>query len=61
MGDVLQRAFDQARSERRADGLRKTLQLLWADELLETQSVVQADLASSADLFVHGRSRGLII
>jgi uncharacterized membrane protein YccC len=61
LGDVLQGAFDQARSERRGDGLRKTLQMLWADELLETQSAVQADLASSADLFVHGRSRGVIV
>jgi hypothetical protein len=61
LGDVLQGAFDQARSERRGDGLRKALQMLWADELLETQSAVQADLASSADLFVHGRSRGVIV
>ncbi len=61
LGDVLQRAFDQARSERRADGLRKALQMLWADELLESQCAVQADLASSADLFAHSRRRGLIV
>ena len=39
--------------QRRVDRLRTTLQMLWADELLENQDQVQADLADSADLFVR--------
>jgi uncharacterized membrane protein YccC len=57
---VLLEAFDDARSRRRGDRLRTTLQMLWADELLETQSQVQVDLASSADLFARRRHRHLI-
>ena len=49
-------AFEQARSERRLDRLRATLQMLWADQLLETQSQVQSDLRASADLFVKQRA-----
>jgi uncharacterized membrane protein YccC len=59
--DVLQRAFDEARAERQGDRLRKTLQMLWADELLENQSEVQGDLAGSAALFARGRHQGLMI
>ncbi len=51
--DVLHVAFEDARSRRRGDRLRATLQMLWADELLESQRPVQADLAGSADLFVR--------
>ena len=51
--DVLRAAFEDARTHRRGDRLRATLQMLWADELLETQRQVQADLAESAELFVH--------
>jgi hypothetical protein len=54
--DVLRRAFEEARSERRLDRLRATLQMLWADQLLETQSQVQFDLSASADLFVKQRA-----
>jgi hypothetical protein len=52
---VLLEAFEDTRTRRRGDRLRTTLQMLWADELLETQSQVQVDLAGSANLFV-GRS-----
>ena len=38
-----------------------TLQMLWADELLETQGEVQADLVRAADLFVRQRRHGLMI
>jgi hypothetical protein len=41
--------------------MRTTLQMLWADELLETQRQVQSDLAGSADLFVRRRRPGLLI
>ena len=53
--DVLQQAFDDARARRRDDRLRKTLQMLWADELLENQRQVQADLATSAHIFATRR------
>ena len=59
--DVLREAFDDARRRRRGDRLRVTLQMLWADELLETQGEVQADLARSADLFVRQRRHGVMI
>ena len=44
---VLREAFEDARTHRRGDQLRTMLQMLWADELLETQRQVQADLAGS--------------
>jgi hypothetical protein len=54
--DVLRRAFDEARA-RRSDRLRTTLQMLWADELLESQAQVQLDLAASAALFARNRHK----
>ena len=64
-GDLLDRtmrtAFDDIRSQQRGDRLQTTLQMLWADELLENQSQVQADLLASADLFVRGKRRGVLI
>ncbi len=54
--DVLRTAFEEARSERRLDRIRVTLQMLWADQLLESQSQVQVDLTASADLFVQQRA-----
>jgi hypothetical protein len=56
---TLRRAFDDAREGRRADRLRCVLQMLWADEILEAQRPVQADLADSAYLFVRTRSKEL--
>ena len=53
--DVLRTAYEEARSERRLDRLRVTLQMLWADQLLEAQSQVEDDLSASADLFVKQR------
>jgi hypothetical protein len=50
---VLREAFEDARVSRREDRLRAMLQMLWADELLETQRQVQSDLASTADLFTR--------
>jgi hypothetical protein len=35
--------------------------MLWADEPLEAQREVQADLASSADLFVRQKRRAVTI
>jgi hypothetical protein len=57
----LREAFEDARSRRRSDRLRFTLRMLWADELLETQRQVQAELAGSADLFVRRQRQGLMI
>jgi uncharacterized membrane protein YccC len=57
---VLQEAFDDARDRHRADRLRTTLQMLWADDLLETQRQVQVDLAGSASLFAR-RRQGLLV
>ncbi len=50
--DVLRKAFDDVRAAARADRVQTTLQMLWADELLENQSQMQTDLQASADLFV---------
>jgi uncharacterized membrane protein YccC len=58
--DVLRAAFDDARARKRGDRLRATLQMLWADEILETQRQVQAELASSADRFARRRRRAIL-
>ncbi|HEX3842684.1 MAG TPA: FUSC family protein [Acidimicrobiales bacterium] len=58
---VLQEAFDDTRDRHRADRLRTTLQMLWADELLETQRQVQVDLAGSASLFARRRRQGWLV
>ena len=42
----------------RVDRVQTTLQMLWADELLENQSQMQKDLLASANLFVRGKHRG---
>jgi hypothetical protein len=59
--DVLGKAFEDARVQRRSDRLNQMLQMLWADELLESQSQIQSDLAASATQFVHGRRRAVLI
>ena len=46
---------------RGGDRLRKMLQMLWADELLEAQRQVQADLADAADRFVRRSGHRLMI
>ena len=58
--DVLRRAFEDVETERRGDRLQTTLQMLWADEVLENQSAMQSDLLASADLFVRRKRRALI-
>jgi uncharacterized membrane protein YccC len=50
---ALRTAFEDVRVQRRDDRVQTTLQMLWADELLESQSQLQIDLLASADLFVH--------
>ncbi len=58
---VLQEALDDARARRRGDRLRVVLRMLWADELLESQRGVQAELAAAAELFVtRSRHGGLV-
>jgi uncharacterized membrane protein YccC len=63
-GEVLHHALlsaiDDVRSQRRDDRVQTTLQMLWADELLENQSQLQSDLLDSADLFVRKR-RGILV
>ena len=59
--DVLRKAFEDVREQQRADRVQTTLQMLWADELLENQNQMQVDLRSSADLFVRGKRRGRLI
>ena len=54
---VLRKALDDSRVGRRGDQLRATLQMLWADEILDTQRQVQADLAESVELFARQRRR----
>jgi uncharacterized membrane protein YccC len=58
---ALQTAFDDVRSQQRVDRVQTTLQMLWADELLEDQSQMQADLLSSADLFVRRKRKAMLI
>jgi uncharacterized membrane protein YccC len=57
--DVLRTALEDARAHRRSDRLRTMLQMFWADDLLEAQRRVQADLAGAADLFVRRRHKTL--
>jgi hypothetical protein len=59
--DVLRKAFEDVRDQQRSDRVQTTQQMLWADELLESQSDVQKDLQASADLFLRGKRRGLLI
>ena len=42
--DVLRKAFEDVREQQRSDRVQTTLQMLWADELLENQSQMQSDL-----------------
>jgi len=58
---VLRDAFDDVRSQQRGDRVQTTLQMLWADELLENQCQMQSDLLDSAKLFVRGKGRGILI
>ena len=58
---VLRTAFEDVRSQQRADRVQTALQMLWADELLENQSQMQSDLLASADLFVKRRRGGVLI
>ncbi len=58
---VLRQAVDDVRSLQRSDRVQTTLQMQWADELLENQSQMQADLLASANLFVRGKRRGVLI
>ena len=59
--DVLRKAFDDVKTQQRGDRVQTALQMLWADELLENQGQLQRDLQASADLFVRGRRRGVLI
>jgi uncharacterized membrane protein YccC len=61
LDEVLRKAFEDVRDERRSDRVRTTLQMLWADEVLESQSRLQSDLHASADLLIRGRRRGVLI
>ena len=58
---VLRSAFDDVRAQHRVDRVQTTLQMLWADELLESQSQLQADLLASADLFVRRKRKEMLI
>ncbi len=60
MHHVLRGAVDDASAKRRGDQLRATLHMLWADQILETQRQVQAELASAADLFSRRRGRSIL-
>jgi hypothetical protein len=58
---VLREAIEDARASRRGDRLRTTLQMLWAEEVLETQRQVQTDLANASNLFLRRRRRKRMI
>jgi uncharacterized membrane protein YccC len=53
---VLRTAFEDVGEQRRADRVHTTLQMLWADEVLESQSQMQVDLLASANLFTRRKS-----
>jgi uncharacterized membrane protein YccC len=57
---ALRTAVDDLRDQHRDDRAQTTLQMLWADELLENQSQMQTDLVASADQFVR-RRRGMLV
>jgi len=57
--NVLRTAIDDASARRRGDRLRGALQMLWADQILESQRQVQTELASSAVLFVQKRRQAV--
>jgi Fusaric acid resistance protein-like len=59
--DTLRKAFDDVKTQQRGDRVQTALQMLWADELLENQSQLQSDLQASADLFVGGKRRSVLI
>jgi hypothetical protein len=61
LDQALQSAFDDVRAQHRVDRIPATLQMLWADELLENQSAMQADLLDSADLFVRRKRSEMLI
>ena len=44
-----------------SDRAQTTLKMLWADELLENQRQMQTDLLASANLFIGGKRRGILI
>ena len=56
---VLRAAFEDVGKQGRADRVHTTLQMLWADEVLESQSQTQVDLLASANLFT--RRKGPLI
>jgi hypothetical protein len=58
---VLRKALEDVKDQQRSDRVQTTLQMLWADELLDNQSQLQDELQSSADVFVRGRRRELLI
>jgi hypothetical protein len=58
---ALESALDEVRRRRRGDRVQTTFQMLWADELLETQGPMQQDLVDAAELFVRGRRRSIMI
>lgn len=57
MHRILREAIDDAGAKHRGDLLRVTLQMLWADQILESQHQVQAELAGAADLFSRPRRK----
>ncbi len=59
--DVLRKAFEDVKTQQRGDRVQTAQQMLWADELLENQSQLQSDLQASADLFVRGKRRGVLV
>ncbi len=53
---VLRKAFEDVGEQGRADRVQTTLQMLWADEVLESQGQMQVDLLASANLFTRRKS-----
>ncbi len=58
---VLGGAFEEVRARQRGDRVQAALQMLWADELLESQATMQRDLLEAAALFSRARRRGRLI
>jgi hypothetical protein len=54
-------AVKDVETQHRSDRVQTIQQMLWADELLESQSQMQADLLASADMFVQQRRHRIFV
>jgi hypothetical protein len=61
LNDAFVMAVKDVETQHRSDRVQTIQQMLWADELLESQSQIQADLLASADMFVQQRRHRIFV